>query len=224
MKQIVIVLLIFTYPSLVLAQETTFEFLPQDNRNGFELVEYSMLPDGRTNSEEDAIHQIKFRFFAKSLSGEWLTEKESNHTDEDLFLNLVLSTYRNLTSLTELELVLDQISFSERQEQYAIDESTALYEDIIKYDSWIDVRPFALIRYASLWLIVCDVKTAGQQEDSTDSTVVIIPTIRVDGEYRLTEIIRSSYGVDLVVGNFLNGDSYDGEIWTALRSRAGEIE
>ncbi len=218
-------------PGIAAAQDSSVDYLPQEDREGYELLEYSMWPEGTQGTGNDVRHSIKFRFFTKSLPGRWLSEQdfEASETqqepsEEEQFVSLLLETYQNLTSLEDLERVLDPASFSGREEQYALDERTAFFQDSERFGSWGDVRPFALIRYANFRLILCDVRSAVEEEGENDYRLEVIPTVYQDNEYRLTEITSQTHGVDLVVNNFFFEDTYDGEIWAALRSRAGIVE
>ena len=215
-------------PGMVSAQETTVDFLPQDNMDGYELLEYTMLPEGDRVFDDDEMNSIKFRFFTKPLPGRWLneyesdfSEEESDFTEEEAFVSLMLEAYQELAALDELVNILDPTSFSKREERYDSDERTAFYEDSTRFDNWMDVRPFALVRYANIHLILCDVKMADAEEDDDEYEFRLIPTVYLDNEYRLTEVTGSTYGTDLIVNNFFFKDSYDGEIWAALRLRAG---
>ena len=231
MRLIIKISIFASFSGTIAAQDATVRFLPQPDLEGYELIEYSMVPEGDEISEEDKLHQIRFRFFSKPLPGIWLNEYTNESLDnpqslaeEEEFVSLVLNTYRNLTTLDELESILDPGSFTKRQEQYASDESYAFFEDSTRYSTWEDVRLIALARYANYHLILCDVKqtdVAEGENEEIEYRLEAIHAVYLENGYRLTEIANPTYGLDLLVNSFFVEGSYNGEIWQALRSRAG---
>ena len=207
---------------IVAAQETSTTHSPQESNSGFELVEYSMSPVGLGYLEGNQEFMIKLRFHSRPLSGVWIGLDDDSSVEleaEDDFVFKVLSTYRNIESVVDLEPIFDNSSYVIQQKRYEDDPVTALYHDSMKYIEWNAFRLFSLIRYGNYLLMLCDVRT----NDGEKTQNVFLAVLQNDS-YFLADSGSAISDVDAIIGSFLGSESYNGEIWKSLRSRAGIAE
>ena len=206
-----------TVASICLAQEATIEFLPPADGQEFEVVEFTLLPNRAPLKDDDRNHQIQYRFHSKTLPGEWVMSKEEELSTEELFVKTVVATYQNLQSVVELQSVLDEPSFDRRQEIYATLDNE-IEVDRNRYSTWSDVRPFSLVRYGNIYLILCDIRMDG---DSDELAMEVLETVLENGKYILTDALDLNESFDVVSNGFFQPGIGDGRLLSALRSRAG---
>ena len=207
--------------SIAFAQSVSIEFLPNGNANSdFEILQYELLPDYLSMSDVDRSHTIRHRMFTKTLSGEWIGGKEESMLgEEELFVRDLISTFNNLTDVTELETLLDEESYTRKLDEYASYQNQVRF-DKVKYADWTDTRPFAVVRYGNVYVIICDIRKEGMEGENEYETE-IIKAIHHQGKYQLTESLDQADSYDGIINGYLNPGMAEGRILNALRNRAG---
>jgi len=202
-----------------LAQKSTVEFLPSNISQEFELVKFVILPATNSLEEDEKTHQIQYVFHAKSLSGEWIFSKQEMEelTEEENFVKSIIDTYRNIQNFDEFRFILDESSFGRRLEVYSKNPDE-FDIDRSKYDSWSDVRPFSLVRYGNVYLVLCDVK---MEESDDNFQLEVFELVLEDSKYRLTDFLDLNSSYDVISNSFFQPGIGDGRLLSALRERAG---
>ena len=201
-----------------LSQGASIEFIPQSTSStGYEILEYTLLPDSLPLTEEDKKHMVQHRLFVKVLSNEWLKEKQGELSQEEQFVATVVNTHNSLIDVTELESLLDELSYARRVEDYETSQNQIKF-DRFTYSAWLDMRPFAMVRYGNVYLIVCDVKIGGLQDSEFETEV--FKAVYQKGEYRLTDALDRIETFDSIANSYLSPQLAEGSILTALRERA----
>ena len=78
-----------------------------------------MYPDRMQLTDEQIDNVIQYRFYTKTLSSDWITEMDDQElSEEEQFVKLLISTQKNLSSIEELQLLLDEFTYSKRMESY----------------------------------------------------------------------------------------------------------
>ena len=219
-------ILLSAYVSLLaLATGASFaqsiEFFQGIDASGeYDVLQYSLLPDNLPLDEGEEGHIIEHRLFVKKLSGEWMSEVAALVLEEEIFIQNLIDVYNNLTVPEELELVLDETSYLRKLDIYESNPNE-IRIDRNKYAEWIDVRPFAVVRYGNMHLIVCDIKKNNLQAEYETE---VINTVYHQSVYRLTEALDQVDAYDGIVSSYLHPNMAEGRILAALRSHAGVVD
>lgn len=214
-----LVTLLTAFATPALGQGSTVEFLPSDISQEYELVRFVLLPDVDLLEENDNAHQIQYVFHAKALSGEWiLSEKDAEElSEEERFIKSVVDTYKSIQDPSELQMILDEPSFTRRLEVYSANPDE--FEiDKTNYDSWSDLRPFSLVQYGNIYLVLCDVRMEGFNDNFQ---MEVFELVLEDNEYRLTDFLDLNNSYDVISNSFFQPGIGDGRLLSALRERAG---